>query len=87
MHIDVYCTGSDIDTSNSSNSSSSCSPRVSDQQVFDTDKLLLKHKRVAGHNELPRKLTPMFSGNSFKHFKINFICCLIKKNYIYFRKS
>lgn len=61
VHIDVYCTGSEIDTSNSSNSSS---PNIVDDfanlmgqaTVIETDDMLLKHKRVAGKSELPRKL-------------------------------
>lgn len=65
VHIDVYCTGSERDTSASSNSSSeACSPNICDDIanlmaqtiVTDADDMLLKHQRIVGNKELPRKL-------------------------------
>lgn len=59
VHIDVYCTGSEVETSNSSNSSS---PNIAENlanlmtQVTETDDMLLKHRRVTSKAELPRKL-------------------------------
>lgn len=62
VHIDVYCTGSEVDTSNSSNSSS---PNIVDEvanmlkqqtTVVETDDMLLKHQRIDGKQRLPRKL-------------------------------
>ncbi|KAG5679043.1 hypothetical protein PVAND_008643 [Polypedilum vanderplanki] len=62
VHIDVYCTGSEVDTSNSSNASS---PNIVDDitnlmtqaaTVIDADDMLLKHRRIVTKNELPRKL-------------------------------
>jgi hypothetical protein len=62
VHIDVYCTGSEVDTSNSSNSSS---PNIVDDitnlmtqaaTVMDADDMVLKHRRVVSKNEMPRKL-------------------------------
>jgi hypothetical protein len=62
VHIDVYCTGSDVDTSNSSSNSSS--PNIVDDianlmnqtTVVETDEMLLRHKKISSKNELPRKL-------------------------------
>lgn len=61
VHIDVYCTGSEHDTSNSSNSSS---PNIVDDftnlmaqsTVIETENMLLKHQRVVDKQKLPRKL-------------------------------
>lgn len=61
MHIDVYCTGSEVDTSNSSNSSS---PNIVDDienlmtqaTVVEADDMVLKHRKAFSKSELPRKL-------------------------------
>lgn len=61
VHIDVYCTGSEVETSNSSNSSS---PNIADDlanlmaqmTVIESDDMMLKHRRVTSKGELPRKL-------------------------------
>lgn len=69
VHIDVYCTGSEVDTS----SSNSSSPNIADDlaNIMDRDELanlmaqmtvierndmVLKHRRVTSKGELPRKL-------------------------------
>ena len=70
MHIDVYCTGSEVETSNSSNSSS---PNIVDDfanlmaqtTVIETDDMLLKHQRIVGKSDLPRKLA---NGDNFFPF-------------------
>jgi hypothetical protein len=61
VHIDVYCTGSEVETSNSSNSSSpniaeDLANLMSQMTVMESDDMLLKHRRVTSKAELPRKL-------------------------------
>jgi hypothetical protein len=61
VHIDVYCTGSEHSTENSSNSSS---PNIVDDfanlmsqaTVIETDEMLLRHQRVVEKGQMPRKL-------------------------------
>lgn len=60
MHIDVYCTGSDAETSNSSNTSSNIVDNIANLMnqatVVDANDILLRHRKVTSKNELPRKL-------------------------------
>jgi hypothetical protein len=60
VHIDVYCTGSDADTS-----SNSSSPNIVDNlsnliaqhaTLVDTEDMFLHHRKVVSKSELPRKI-------------------------------
>jgi hypothetical protein len=72
----VYCTGSELETSNSSNSSS---PNIVDDfanlmaqtTVVESDDMVLKHQRIVGKSEMPRKLA---KGFSLKFFSLCAIC-------------
>jgi len=60
VHIDVYCTGSEVETSTSNSSS----PNICDDfgnlmgqaTVIESEDMLLKHRRIIGKGEMPRKL-------------------------------
>lgn len=65
VHIDVYCTGSDLEDSSSSSSSSDSidEPNIVElesnstpQTVYDSNQLKLHHTRVAGSEDLPRRM-------------------------------
>lgn len=62
MHIDVYCTGSDVESSNSSNSSTAnivddiANLMAKQATVIEADDMLLRHRKVISKSELPRKL-------------------------------
>lgn len=58
VHIDVYCTGSDVETSSSASSVNIEDVTVqAATTVIDGEDMLLKHRKIVSRRELPRKLT------------------------------
>lgn len=63
MHIDVYCTGSDLEDTSSNGSDSIDEPNIVElaststpQTVYDCNQLKLHHKRIDDQQNLPRRI-------------------------------